>query len=226
MHGVRTFLAICALALAMPASASEFHLFTDLRSGEEDHFATAMVEEDGAGGLVFEITLDELLFPEHAHIKRLFFNLETDATGLALHSTDPVRRPYKLRDRRHRHRRFDFTVGFGRIHGRRGNGELKTVSFTLSADQPLSIDDLLVPTTTRRGHEVHLAVKVWEGHKRSRHRRPFYWPRFFGGMMQAPEPEEEPPIVVEEPPDSPDPDPADCPFPTYDLITGELVSCY
>ena len=56
--------------------------------------------------------------------------------------------------------KFDLGVSFGNGAGPKGNGTLQAASFTLLADQPLSIEDLAPMSSTSSGIAIQLAVHV------------------------------------------------------------------
>jgi hypothetical protein len=202
MHATgRTILhAICALfcvvATGKLATAADFPLTVDLRHAEVDDYGLVHVEEDGAGGLIFSVELDPEILGPRAHLRDLHFNLDGDLTGLEVLTHDPVPRRYRLR--RHggfRHGTlFDVSISFGSDRGRRSNGTLQEVSFSLVADDPLSVDDLLPMSFTRRGEALHMAASVM----RASHKRHGY--TVFLGAVYEPEPEPEPELEPEVPP--------------------------
>jgi len=175
MHATgRTILhTICTLFLVVGtgsmATAADFPFTVELRHGEVDDYGLVYVEEDGAGGLIFSVELDPEILGPRAHLRNLHFNLDSDLEGLEVLTHDPVARRYRLR--RHggfKHGTpFDVSISFGRDHGRRSNGTLQEVSFSLVADGPLSVEDLLPLSFTRRGQVLHMAARVMRAsHKR------------------------------------------------------------
>ena len=211
---------LCALlfvlATGSTAMAADFPLTSELRHGAENDYGFVHVEEDGAGGLIFHAEIDPEILGSRAHLRKLYFNLDNDVEGLELLTHDPVPRRYRLRSHgssRH-HDLFDVSVYFGRDRGRRSNGTLQEVNFSLVADGPLSVSDLLPLSFTRRGRALHMATHVMRaGHRRHGHTL------FLGGVYEPePEPDPEP-----EPEPDPDPDlevPPGCEL-VIDLLTGE-----
>jgi hypothetical protein len=175
------------------------------------------VEEDGSGGLAFELSIDPEVLGHRAHLHALYFNLDGDPTGLQVVTEDQVNLRYLLRPGRGAAlgARFDRVISFRRDRGRRSNGTLQTVHFTLLADTPLSTGDLLPLSFTTRGDAVHMAARI-KRTRTGRCRRTMV----VGGVLE-PDPEPQP---DQEPPPTPDPDdiPIGCQI-IIDLLTGEPV---
>jgi hypothetical protein len=139
-------LASLALALgAGTASAVAFDLEVEFDTGAIGSFAHVTIEED-AGALDFSIELGPALGDE-ADLHEFYFNLLGSFTGVAISTDDTPATPYTLSaappilggagsD-------FDYGVNFGNGAGDSGNGVLSAATFRLTADQPLSIADLL-----------------------------------------------------------------------------------
>lgn len=164
---LRPFLSIvagAALALlgAGSAGALSFPLNVEFDDGTIGTFGGVEVVEVG-GDLQFDITLDGSL-GAGADLHELYFNLAGSPTGLAISSTDVVNTDYELLFAPSvaggAGATFGFGLSFGNGAGPPGNGVLQTASFLLSADGALSVNDLLVSSSTSQGIEVYLAAHV------------------------------------------------------------------
>jgi hypothetical protein len=166
----RTLRVIAALLLiGWPAAAAEFPLTLELDTGITQDFGTVWVEENGEGGLDFELSLDPNVLGSEADLHRLYFNLADGFSGLAVQSHDAVATPYRLRHydlkkKQKRHgiagAKFDFVVGFGNGAGERGNGVLQEASFTLLANETLLVEEQFPLSRTAEGIMVQMAVHV------------------------------------------------------------------
>ncbi len=145
--------------------SGDFPLTVEFDDGVTGEFGTVMVTESG-GDLVFEVMLNPLVLGFEADLHRLYFNLDGSFTGLGVITGDPVATLYVLltdpRVAGGAGSTFDFGVSFGRGGGPKGNGTLQMVSFTLFADQALSVDDLAPISSTAAGIPVNMAVHVQE----------------------------------------------------------------
>jgi hypothetical protein len=154
--------AVLWLGLAS-ASAAEFPLTVEFDDGLTGEFGIVMVTESG-GNLVFDVMLNPLVLGLDADLHRLYFNLDGSFTGLGVITGDPVATLYVLLSEPHvaggAGSEFDYGVSFGNGAGPKGNGTLQIVTFTVFADQPLSIDDLAPLSSTAAGIAVNLAVHV------------------------------------------------------------------
>jgi hypothetical protein len=137
-----------ALALGLgpgTASAVGFDLDVEFDTGQTGSFVHVEIEED-FGALDFRIELGDALGDE-ADLHEFYFNLVGTFTGVAISTEDDPRTAYTLlldpSIRGGAGASFDYGVNFGNGAGRRGNGALASATFTLTADQPLSIADLL-----------------------------------------------------------------------------------
>jgi hypothetical protein len=162
----RIALALAALTLgAAPAGAVSFPLTVQLSGGGTGTYGDIEVTETG-GDLAFEVTLDPSL-GANRDLRELYFNLEDGFTGLAISSTDVVNTPYVLSADPPviggAGAAFDWGVDFGNGPGPPGNGQLTSATFTLSANEALSIDDLLITSSTNNPQNpvtVFFAVNV------------------------------------------------------------------
>ena len=145
------------------AVAAEFPLTVEFDDGMVAEFGTVMVTESG-GALRFEVILNPLVLGIDADLHRMYFNLVGAFTGLGVRTADPVNTLYVLLTDPHvaggAGSKFDLGVSFGNGAGPKGNGTLQAASFTLFADQPLSIEDLAPMSSTSSGIAIQLAVHV------------------------------------------------------------------
>jgi hypothetical protein len=169
VHGARA--AICALGLLagvglLPTSARALTLpltfeFDDGIAGD---YGSVRVEENGSGGIFFEITLGPDLGP-NADLHYFYFNLISGVPDLAITSDDAVATAYALETdlsvRGGAGSSFDYSVFFGNGAGPPGNGTLQTASFTLfSSSTDLSLSDLFELSNTSQGLEASFAAHV------------------------------------------------------------------
>jgi len=161
LHRLSTGLIALALSL-LPAAAGAvtFPLNVEFDLGTIATFGDVEVTESG-GDLDFEITLDASLGASR-DLHEFYFNLDNGFTGLAISSTDAMGGDYSLDAPATvaggAGSAFDFEVNFG--EGAGPSGPLPSATFSLSADQALSIADLLVSSSTSQGIEVFFAVHV------------------------------------------------------------------
>ncbi len=154
--------AACAVLPSAPAEALTVPLSFELDAGVEGDFGSIRIEEDGSGGLFFEITLGPDLGPD-VDLHYFYFNI--DAPDLAIASGNPVNTAYRLEAnltvRGGAGSSFDYSVFFGNGAGPPGNGTLQTASFTLfSSSVDLSLADLAELSNTSQGLESNFAVHV------------------------------------------------------------------
>lgn len=159
-----------ALLFAGPASAVSFPLDIEFDDAVPGNYATVSISEN-AGDLDFSITLDtdppnDPPLGPTADLHEFYFNLIGTFTGVQLSSTDPqTGTAYSLAaspsvaggagaD-------FDFGVNFGSGAGPPGNGTLQSATFTISANEALTIADLLETSSASGGTVVvHVAAHV------------------------------------------------------------------
>ncbi len=161
------------IAFAPAAQALSVPFTFEFDDGDEGDFGTVRVEEDGSGGLFFEITLGPDLGSD-ADLHFFYFNLlpDLDDDDLRITSTDAVFTPYELEEeprvRGGAGSEFDFAVFFGNGAGRKGNGNLGSATFTISSDSTsLRLSDLLELSSTSQGLEAHFAAHVQSTSSRS-----------------------------------------------------------
>ena len=158
---MRQLLAILVLITPVCASALSFGFEVELDGPTGGNFATlSITEHDGALDFEIALAIDSDLGDE-ADLHAFYFNLIGDFGALEIESTDPhhPKSPYTLRSEPSvlggAGSSFDYGVLFGNGAGPRGNGTLQYASFTISADQPLSIEDLF-ELSTAQGGEVEI----------------------------------------------------------------------
>jgi MYXO-CTERM domain-containing protein len=145
------------------ASAVGFDLDVEFDTGQTGSFAHVEIQED-FGALDFSIEVADALGDE-ADLHEFYFNLLGDFTGLAISTDDGPKIPYSLlfdpSINGGAGASFDYGVNFGNGAGKSGNGVLDFATFTLTADQLLSIDDLLETSSAAGGTiEVQFAAHI------------------------------------------------------------------
>ena len=142
-----------AFVAAGAAHAVSFPLNVEFDGGTTADFGNVEVTEVG-GDLEFEITVNTAVLGAEADLHEFYFNLP-DVTGVSITSTDTVTTPYDLdfgpSVSGGAGTSFVWGVNLGNGAGPNGNGVLQTVTFTLSADTDLTVDDLRIPSI---GNEV------------------------------------------------------------------------
>jgi len=162
-------LAVVALALSPGAASAlsvEFDLAVEFDSGEEAEYAHVTVDEN-AGNLDFSIELTPVL-GEEADLHEFYFNLVSapggdDFTGVAISTTDNPSKAYTLSSPATvdggAGAGFDYEVNFGDgASAQNGNGVLGFATFTLSAAQALSIEDLYRESSFAQGGSIEANV--------------------------------------------------------------------
>lgn len=149
--------------LAAPTAALTFDLIHEFDGVEPDaQYATVVATQNG-DDIDFEVTLGGLLGAgEDLH--ELYFNLDGAFSGLAVTTSNAPNSAYTVSTSPPvaggAGSSFDFGVSFGNGAGPPGNGVLAFASFTLTADQALSVNDLLVSSFTSGGIEAQLALHI------------------------------------------------------------------
>ncbi|MDJ0787391.1 MAG: hypothetical protein QNK05_11330 [Myxococcota bacterium] len=152
-----------ALGFALPASALTFQLTQEFDGVEPDaSYATVVVTQNG-DDLDFSVTLGGLLGAgEDAH--ELYFNLIGVFDNLTIVADNAPNNSYTVIGGSNpaggAGSSFDHGVSFGNGGGPPGNGALKFATFTLSADQALSVNDLLETSSTNQGIVANMALHV------------------------------------------------------------------
>lgn len=128
------------------ASALSFTLNTELDTGATGPFASVDLTEN-AGTLAFVITLDLDELGPSADLHAFYFNLTGNVTGLGISDTNSPNSPYALVASPPiaggAGSSFDWGVSFGNGGGPPGNGRLQIAEFTLSANEHLTIEQLI-----------------------------------------------------------------------------------
>lgn len=165
-RGAAFALVLATIGVLLPASAQALTvpLTFEFDAGVEGDYGSVRVEEDGSGGLFFEITLGPDLGPD-ADLHYFYFNLIGDVPNLDIASADTVNTPYGLEAglsvRGGAGSSFDYSVFFGNGAGPPGNGTLQTASFTLSSSSvDLTLADLFELSSTSQGLEANFAAHV------------------------------------------------------------------
>ncbi|MGH0035043.1 MAG: PEP-CTERM sorting domain-containing protein [Myxococcota bacterium] len=156
-------LACLGLLAAGPAAAVSFSLDVEFDDGTEGHFGTVDISENG-GDLDFEITLTDALGGD-PDLHEFYFNLVGSFTNVSILDTNAPTTGYSLSTSPSvaggAGSSFDYGVNFGNGAGPPGNGQLTFASFTLGADEILSISDLDESSFAQGGGiEVNVAAHV------------------------------------------------------------------
>jgi hypothetical protein len=157
------FAGLLALGLAAPAGALTFSLDTEFDAGVVGPHATVSVTESG-GGLDFEVSLAGSDLGAGADLHVLYFNLAGDPENVTLSSSQVVTTAFSLAVDPSvtggAGSSFGYGVSFGNGAGAPGNGVLKTATFRITADDPLTIGSLLVASQTSQGIVANVALHV------------------------------------------------------------------
>ena len=153
-----------ALIASGTAGAVTFDLDTEFDTGATGPFATVGISEN-AGALDFSISLDIDELGPDADLHAFYFNFVGDDTGLAISNTNAPNTEYLLGANPSvdggAGSSFDWGVDFGDGAGSPGNGELLTALFSLTADQALTIQNLLGSSFASGDTiEVHMAAHI------------------------------------------------------------------
>lgn len=142
------------------ASALTFDLIYEFDGDlQVQSYGTVDVKQNN-DSLDFVINANTATLGANADIHELYFNLDPVFSGLSLSNMNA---PYTLIGPDPSiagggGASFDWGVNFGNGGGPPGNGILQSASFTLSADDPLSIDNLLEFSDPNNTPPVNLAV--------------------------------------------------------------------
>lgn len=126
-------------------------------------YGTVDVIGNGGGDLDFKIYADTSTLGPNADIHEFYFNLTNSFTGLSIYDTNAnPSYPYTLIGNPSvaggAGASFDWGVNFGNGGGASGNGILQYAEFTLSANDPLSVDNLLEYSNPNNTPPVNMAV--------------------------------------------------------------------
>jgi hypothetical protein len=143
--------AIGALAIqAAPASALSITLNVEFDDGTIGPHATVTITESDLGA--------------GSDLHEFYFNLAGDPANIQLTSSQVVNTPFALLSEPSvaggAGSSFEYGVDFGDGGGPPGNGVLKSASFRVTADQPLTLASLAPLSETSAGIEVHFALHV------------------------------------------------------------------
>ena len=164
----RSFLRLAAavsvtLGLASSASALTIPLSVDLGSGVTASYGSVTITQNG-NALDFAVSLAGTVLGAASDLHELYFNLVGSPTGVAIGNTNAPHTAYTLVTNPTvaggAGSSFEYGVGFGNGAGNPGNGVLKLATFTLSADQPLTLAMLGQTSTTSGGVSVAMAAHV------------------------------------------------------------------
>ncbi len=151
------------LVFVTQATALSFDLTSEFDGVEPDAaYATVTVTQNG-DDLDFSVMLNGLLgVGEDAH--EFYFNLVGTFTGLNITSSNAPNAAYSVLTSPSvaggAGSSFDFGVNLGNGGGPSGNGLLTLADFTLSADQSLTLSDLLESSFTSGGIEAQMALHI------------------------------------------------------------------
>jgi len=201
-------LALAALLAAAPADAEDptsgaIPLDRELYRGLEDAYGMVYVEEDGVGGLHFFVNLDSEATGDEARIRRVYLSMEDPPPGLEAVPDDPDAVEMQIDASRYAWIRAGATLGtvvtmrptlmHSRIHWRwwrsrvrwfRRPTPLQEVGFTLRADEPLVLEDVLGMTATWGDQVTQIGVQVFGAELGRRWRAP----GLLGGVFVPDEP--------------------------------------
>ena len=154
---------VSLLLAATPAFAIDVPLNIEFDTGAIGNYAILTVNESG-GDLDFALSLAGTVLGPASDLHELYFNLAGAPTGVTIFDTNAPVTPYALTADPSvaggAGASFGWGVNFGNGAGDPGNGALKLATFTLSADQDLTLDSLDVLSSTSGGIEINFAVHV------------------------------------------------------------------
>lgn len=165
--GRRSFLVLAAGLLSLLAGARagavSFPLNVEFDASTTGNFGTVTVAEN-AGELDIAISLTTVLGSD-PDLHEFYFNLDGSFTNVGITDTDAPNTSYTITGSPMvvgaAGASFDYEVNFGNGGGTPGNGRLQFATFTLFADQWLTLSALLGETsTTNLGAVVNVAAHV------------------------------------------------------------------
>jgi hypothetical protein len=152
-----------SVAATSPAGALTITLDKEFDAGTVGNHATVTITEN-AGALDFIVSLAGTDLGSGSDLHEFYFNLVGSPTGIAISNTNAPSTPYVLSLNPPvaggAGSSFEYGVSFGNGAGPSGNDVLKLASFTISADQPLTIASLLQTSATSQNILVNLALHV------------------------------------------------------------------
>ena len=130
------------------AASISVGLAVEFDSGDVGSYGSVLIEENG-DDLDFTIPLTDAL-GDNVDLHEFYFSLAGDFSNLQISDTNSPNTLYTLESDPSvaggAGSSFDYGVNFGNGGGPPGNGKLCCASFTLSAEEALTINDLRVPT--------------------------------------------------------------------------------
>lgn len=158
-----TFALAAVLGLASSSSALTIPLNVEFDSGTIGSFGSVAVTQNG-NSLDFSVSLAGTVLGASSDLHELYFNLVGAPTGVGISNTNAPNSAYTFATNPSvaggAGSSFEYGVGFGSGAGNPGNGVLKLATFTLSADQPLTLAMLAQTSSTSDGVTVNLAAHV------------------------------------------------------------------
>jgi hypothetical protein len=156
-------IAVSLWLAATPAFAIDIPLNVEFDTGATGAFATLTVTEN-AGDLDFALSLAGTTLGTGADLHEFYFNLDGSPTGVTIFNTNAPTTAYSLTANPSvaggAGSSFDYGVNFGSGAGGPGNGVLTLATFSISADQPLTLGSLDVISSTSTGIDVNVAAHV------------------------------------------------------------------
>ena len=152
-----------ALISSAPARALTFHLNTEFDAGTIGNHLTLTVNQNGAA-LDFALSLAGTDLGPGSDLHEFYFNLVGTPTNVQISNTNAPTTAYALSLNPSvaggAGSSFEYGVNFGNGAGGPGNGVLKTASFRISANQPLTLALLGQTSTTASGIVVEFAAHL------------------------------------------------------------------
>ena len=152
-----------ALTAAAPASALSIQLNTEFDAGTVGNHLSLTVTAN-AGALDFVLSLAGTDLGAGADLHEFYFNLVGSPTGVQISNTNAPTTAYALSSNPSvaggAGSSFEYGVSFGNGAGGPGNGVLKTASFRIAANQPLTLASLAQTSSTSSGIVVNFAAHL------------------------------------------------------------------
>ena len=152
-----------ALCASAPARALSVQLNTEFDAGTIGNHLTLTVNPSG-GALDFVLSLAGTDLGVGADLHEFYFNLVGTPTNVQISNTNAPTTAYSLSSNPSvaggAGSSFEYGVSFGNGASGRGNGVLKTASFRISANQPLTLASLAVTSSTSSGIVVNFAAHL------------------------------------------------------------------
>lgn len=152
---------LLSILSAGPALALSVPLNVDFTAGAVGSYATLTVTESG-GDLDFVISLAGTTLGAGSDIHEFYFNLVGAPTGVSILDTNAPSDPYVLSTNPSvaggAGSSFEYGVNLG--NGAGGNGVLTLASFTISANEPLTLASLAQLSSTSQGIQINFGLHV------------------------------------------------------------------